>query len=344
MARHVPTLTRWGRALRRGDLVEVRSAEEILATLDPSGCLDGVPFMPEMLSHLGGRFTVEARVERACDTIGKSGSRRMPNTVMLDDLRCDGAAHGGCQAGCRLYWKEAWLRRVEPGTVPSSAAGAAGALERLARLAQEAARVAGGDREVYRCQATEFVRATVPLGWWDLRSFCREVACGNVGALRLVRVVARALYEEAQRRLRLWRDPSLPRTPAPHPGTPVGLEPGDVVRVRSRGEILGTLDLRGKNRGLRFDREMLPYCGQTRRVARRVERFIDEASGELVELKSDCVVLDGVVCRGFLSYGRWFCPRAISPWWREAWLEPVARGELQADDVGERQHAGERGG
>src|SRR5581483_6101858 len=120
--------------------------------------------------------------------------------------------------------------------------------------------------------------------------------------------------------------------------------PGDVVRVRSRGEILGTLDLRGKNRGLRFDREMLPYCGQTRRVARRVERFIDEASGELVELKSDCVVLDGVVCRGFLSYGRWFCPRAISPWWREAWLEPVARGELQADDVGERQHAGERGG
>ena len=21
---------------------------------------------------------------------------------------------------------------------------------------------------------------------------------------------------------------------------------------------------------------------------------------------------------------RWFCPRAIYPWWREAWLEPIA--------------------
>src|SRR4051794_17968284 len=32
---------------------------------------------------------------------------------LLNYLRCDGSAHGGCQAGCRLYWKEAWLRRVD---------------------------------------------------------------------------------------------------------------------------------------------------------------------------------------------------------------------------------------
>src|SRR5919106_4742833 len=37
------------RALRRGDLVEVRPAGEILATLDEHGALDGPPFMPEMV-------------------------------------------------------------------------------------------------------------------------------------------------------------------------------------------------------------------------------------------------------------------------------------------------------
>ena len=35
---------------RAGDLVEIRSREEILATLDEHGRLDGMPFMPEMLA------------------------------------------------------------------------------------------------------------------------------------------------------------------------------------------------------------------------------------------------------------------------------------------------------
>ena len=96
--------------------MEVRPAQHILESLDSSGALEGVPFMPEMLSYVGRRFRVEARMERACDTISPGGTRRMPETVLLDDLRCDGSAHGGCQAGCRLYWKEAWLQRVSPRT------------------------------------------------------------------------------------------------------------------------------------------------------------------------------------------------------------------------------------
>jgi hypothetical protein len=35
--------------LRSGELVEVRSAEEILATLDAQGRFEVLPFMPEML-------------------------------------------------------------------------------------------------------------------------------------------------------------------------------------------------------------------------------------------------------------------------------------------------------
>ena len=41
----------------------------------------------------------------------------------------------------------------------------------------------------------------------------------------------------------------------------------------------------------------------------------------MIELKTDAFILDGVVCKGYQSDGRWFCCREIYSWWREAWLE-----------------------
>jgi len=95
--------------------VEVLSEEEILRTLDAKGRLDALPFMPEMLQYCGKRFRVYKRADKTCDTIDNAGSRRMRGAVHLEDLRCDGAAHGGCQARCLIFWKEAWLRRVQTG-------------------------------------------------------------------------------------------------------------------------------------------------------------------------------------------------------------------------------------
>src|SRR3954453_12921045 len=111
------------RPLRPGDIVEVRSPAEILATLDSSATLDKMPFMPEMVSHVGRRYTVTRRVDKICDTIASTGSRRMHATVYLEDLRCDGSDHGGCQAGCKLYWKEAWLRGVDGAVAPAAEGG-----------------------------------------------------------------------------------------------------------------------------------------------------------------------------------------------------------------------------
>ena len=94
-------------------------------------------------------------------------------------------------------------------------------------------------------------------------------------------------------------------------GERLGLQPGDLVQVRSTEEIAATLNEKGTNRGLWFDWEMIPYCGGTYRVRDRVERFIDDTTGKLIELSSDCVILDGVVCTGEHSSNRWLCPRAI---------------------------------
>jgi hypothetical protein len=314
--------------MKRGDLVEVRPAGEILASLDDRDSLQGVPFMPEMLQYVGRRFRVSHRVEKICDTAGGSyWSRRMRGTVMLEDLRCDGSAHGGCQAGCRLYWKEEWLRPAEDGTGPSSESDAAALAELAARSSAGTRTIReldGAATDVYRCQATEALAASEPLNRYDPRQYLRELVTGNVGFFRLLRVAARAFSVNMQRRLGLLGYLPLPRNGAPAvTGERIGLQRGDLVQVRSTEEIAPTLDEKGTNRGLWFDWEMIPYSGGTYRVRYRVERFIDDTTGKLIELSSDCVVLDGVVCTGEHSSNRWLCPRAIYPFWREAWLRRV---------------------
>ena len=103
--------------LRATDWVEVRSKEEILATLDENGRLEGLPFMPQMLQYCGQRFQVFKRAGKTCSEVrGPTGvvyvSRRLRDTVHLEH-RCDGRAYGGCQAGCLIFWKEAWLKHVD---------------------------------------------------------------------------------------------------------------------------------------------------------------------------------------------------------------------------------------
>lgn len=75
--------------LRRGELVEVRSEEEIRATLDGLGRLDGLPFMEEMRAVCGRRFRVFRRAERVC-VEGTSSLRRVADAVFLEKI---GRAH-----------------------------------------------------------------------------------------------------------------------------------------------------------------------------------------------------------------------------------------------------------
>jgi hypothetical protein len=99
--------------LRVGELVEVKSADEIRRTLDTSRRTRGLLFMDEMWKFCGQRFRVHKRVDRIL--IERAGTiRKMKHTVLLGEVQCDGLAHGGCDASCYHYWREVWLRRVEP--------------------------------------------------------------------------------------------------------------------------------------------------------------------------------------------------------------------------------------
>src|SRR4051794_26908389 len=213
---------------RAGDRVMLRDPEEILATLDERGSLEGVPFMPEMLGFFGSEFTVAAQVDRACDTVNYTGVLRLRNTVILDDLRCDGTGHAGCGAQCRLYWKEAWLRPASAGVKRDDRPNEE-ALARLRHLVEGSVQGADSTPEqpTFRCQATELIRAGEKVGWYR---FTSELTGGNVGLWRFVRVTAGVVVQEIGRRLGLRKnDPFRPGelkgqnfvAPAPR-----GLRPG----------------------------------------------------------------------------------------------------------------------
>jgi hypothetical protein len=312
--------------LKVGDLVEVRSAEEIFGTLDERGELENLPFMPEMLAFCGKRLTVRKVAHKLCDTISGSGMRRMTNAVHLSNSRCDGSAHGGCQTACSLYWKEQWLRRVDPGSTPASSVTRQ-KYRSLPILEINSRKEPGPDGEVrYSCQATELLRAAptcLPLR--DLGQYVEDVTSGNAAVRSVLRALGVGLFnrmQEASKKIlprRLWFRNGM-RWRFLQGGvrgrTPTGkldLQPGELVRVKSKNDILATLDENLLNRGMGFEEEMSRFCGQTAVVKARVVRCLDEKTGRMLIMKNPCIVLEGIVCAGAYKAN---CPREFVPFWR----------------------------
>lgn len=336
--------------LRVGDLVEVRSEAEILATLDERGALDGLPFMPEMLEFCGKRYRVEKRAVKTCDTVTFSGLRRLYNTIHLAGLRCSGAAHDGCQAYCSFYWNEAWLKRIHRGddnprsTARGAAATASPTSPRCdrARLHELTRRhdPSQPSEVLYRCQATDLLQFTHPMGRRDIGQYFRDVLSGNIGIMDLVKGALFRLFQKSleigvAHRAQIWTynafQSCIHGTPYPFaqgtldktPRQRLDIQPGEFVQIKSYDEILATLSKKNKNQGLSFDPEMVPYCGSVRRVIARVERIIDDRTCKMIRIASDCLMLEGTVCQSRYGNNRLFCPRMASAYWREIWVKRV---------------------
>jgi hypothetical protein len=231
-----PLGTQTSSELSAGDWVEVRSREEILATLDQGGRLDELPFMPQMFDWCGKRFRVWKRAHKTCDTVHKTGGRRMPHAVHLEELRCDGKAYGGCEAACLLFWKDAWLRPVAgPAMAEAAPAGepapSTDAAPKQTALGQAGAaggpggctaqdvirgtRAPGDTNDLdptYVCQATLLPKATTLLPWWDLRQYWEDYRSGNSGVDELLGGAIYVGYFALARpggRVRRWLSPPL---------------------------------------------------------------------------------------------------------------------------------------
>src|SRR4051812_9519262 len=258
--------------LKANEWVVVRSKQEILATLDKNGQLDKMPFMPEMLQFAGQKVQVSARAHKTCDPINGLESRALPDTVHVGDLRCDGSAHGDCQAGCLFFFKDAWLRRADdPNPEPVRASGAGCTEEDLQRgtVLPETA----NDKEgvTYVCQATQVNAASTSLPWYRISQYAEDLFSGNTTVVRMINAwsfwvwhniagaglgvgsAMRFLYDRWQNVIGgspyPWRTGKI-ATGKPTPALQLDIKEGEYVRTKSYREILETLDGEWKNRGL----------------------------------------------------------------------------------------------
>ncbi|HEX4300859.1 MAG TPA: hypothetical protein VH327_08310 [Gammaproteobacteria bacterium] len=96
--------------LQTGELVEIRSRKEIEETLDVAGKNKGLLFAPPMLRYCGKRFYVADRLQKMI--LEETGKMiQLKDTVVLDGVTCQA---WGCQRSNLQFWREIWLKRVEP--------------------------------------------------------------------------------------------------------------------------------------------------------------------------------------------------------------------------------------
>jgi hypothetical protein len=175
---------------------------------------------------------------------------------------------------------------------------------------------------------TKIPEATTQTKWNDPRNLIREIASGNIRVGPFFVGKAIHIFNSFQRRCKRACFPLLiPSQSQKTPHVELNLQPGEVVRVKSKREIEQTLNGQFKNRGLWFDPEMTRFCGGIYRVRARVDRQIDEKTGKFMIFSNPCITLDGVTATG--EYQE-FAPLDERIYWREIWLERVAEKDAQS--------------
>ena len=245
-------------------------------------------------SSVAGGSAWRSRPSSSATRSTGGGMNRMEHAVHLEDVRCDGQGHGGCQAACLVYWKEAWLKRVERRGGQRERSGPAAATAWL----QPAVADPGdpqGRRTADRVRSCSHARR--PSCCARPRSGSRHGSSGSMsrtcgpptpGFFTVLRSVAVGAFNEYQdlsvkllpRWLRIHqgkRFPFLDGTQRRTPTETLDLQPGELVRIKSKEEIVRDP---GHGQPQPGHEASTPRCSGTAAARRawsgRVERIIDE--------------------------------------------------------------------
>ena len=97
--------------LKPGDLVKVKTLNEIKQTLDANGKHKQLLFAPAQAEFCGQVLRVRNRVDKII-LEGTQKQRELKDTVVLEGATCDGVCHRMCPRQSLLFWRECWLERV----------------------------------------------------------------------------------------------------------------------------------------------------------------------------------------------------------------------------------------
>jgi hypothetical protein len=99
------------RSLENG-MVQVRSLEDIEATLDDRRQLKGCAFLPEMANYCGTKQKVLKRMHRYIDE-SELRAKKANGIVLLDSVICQGIGElSSCDRACFYLWREEWLQEL----------------------------------------------------------------------------------------------------------------------------------------------------------------------------------------------------------------------------------------
>lgn len=175
------------------------------------------------------------------------------------------------------------------------------------------------EEEVFKCQSTSLIEATSSLPLWDFRQYLWDISSGNFKPIDRLHMLLINLRVKAESLLIGKKYVLIRGRCRSTPIVTLNLQAGEIVEVKTKEEIVATLDSKGRNRGLDFKPEMSKYCGKKFRVLKRLDRMMNERTGK-IRLIKNTVLLEGVTCDGKMHSG---CQRNCFCLWREAWLRRV---------------------
>jgi len=99
------------------------------------------------------------------------------------------------------------------------------------------------------------------------------------------------------------------------PAASLKLNPGELVEVKSIGDIQQTLNRTAHNRGLFFSPDMRLLCGKQQRVFRKLDKIIVDGTGEMRQMENT-LYLEGSRCDcPHVAFGG--CSRNEFVYWRD---------------------------
>jgi len=99
--------------LRSGELVEVKSSDEIKQTLNRKGCNRGLRYDHGLNQFCGTRHRVRDRLDRIIiESTGRMVNIQGTVTLVDTTCLCYMNALGGCPRQDPVYWRESWLKRA----------------------------------------------------------------------------------------------------------------------------------------------------------------------------------------------------------------------------------------
>ena len=100
--------------LKAGDMVRVKSIEEIKATLNHVGQTKGCSFISSVMGpYCGTVQRVLKPMERFVDE-REMRVKKCKGLVLLEGVICEGTtSYGRCDRCCYVFWRNEWLEKIE---------------------------------------------------------------------------------------------------------------------------------------------------------------------------------------------------------------------------------------